>query len=60
MPALFSIHFFVPGKFGIQLLHAIGTDAMRKIEIGMALQIGFNLYPVSVIIAYIFAAGADG
>src|SRR5271157_5171494 len=60
MPAFFSIHFLVPGKFGIQLFHASGTDAMRKIEIRMALQIGFNLYPVSIIIAYILAAGTDG
>jgi len=60
MPEFFFIHFFVPEKFGIQVLHAIGTDAVRKIEIAMALKIGFNLYPVSVIIAYILAAGADG
>src|SRR5271157_1667648 len=59
MPAFFSSHFFVTGKFGIELLHALGTDAVRKIETGVALQVGFNLYPVSIIISYILAAGAD-
>ena len=40
-------------------MNAIGTNAVRKIDIGMFLNIGLDLLPITVVVADFFAGGTD-
>src|SRR5215831_8619211 len=44
----------------VQFFHACRTDAVRKLRFGMLPYIGFDLFPITMIVADVFARGADG
>jgi len=44
----------------IQLVQAFGTDTVRKLRVGMVPDIGFDTFPIAMVIADVFAGGADG
>lgn len=47
-------------KFGVEFHNAFGTDAVCQLQVGMVSEILFNLIPVSLVIAYLFAVATDG
>ena len=46
-------------QFGVELLCTFGANAVRKFGIGVFLDIGINLAPIVIIIAYLLASCAD-
>src|SRR5262249_61431156 len=47
------------GKLRIQPFRAFRTDAVRKLRFGMLPYIGFDVFPIALVVADVFARGAD-
>ncbi len=44
---------------GVELLRARGTDAVRKLCLGMLADVALDVAPVTLVVADLFACGAD-
>jgi hypothetical protein len=54
------VEFIILDEVRIQSVEALGTDAMGELGVRVISHIDFDLGPVAVVVADLFAGGADG
>jgi hypothetical protein len=55
-----SVLSFIISKIRVKLFHALRTDSVTKFRLRTVPDIGFDLIPITFIIAYLFAGSTNG